>query len=47
MSLKFVTGKKETVTVILESDGIIKYTQSGQLPIKKMCEHKQPLQIAV
>lgn len=35
-SLNFVNvRKKGTVKDILESDGIIKYAQSGQVPIKK------------
>lgn len=35
-SLNFVNvRKKETMNDILESDGIVKYAQSGQVPIKK------------
>lgn len=35
-SLNFVNvRKKETMNHILESDDIVKYAQSGQVPIKK------------
>lgn len=37
-SLNFVNvRKKETMNDILESGGLVKYAQSGQVPIKKKC----------